>query len=67
MVTMGGSLLRCFCGRSTAPLTGLAYVLQRLQRFRAVSCEGTRLLSRIRVDGILFSLNKPLTNLLFKK
>ena len=30
-----------FCGGSTAPLTGPAYVIQRLQRFRAVSCGST--------------------------
>ena len=49
-----------FCGGSTAPLTGPAYVLQRLQRFRAVSCErntllisySVRLHLRLRVNGV---------------
>ena len=29
-----------FCGRSTAPLTGPAYVLQRLQRFELSRVDG---------------------------
>ena len=58
MPMLGGGVLFAafgvFCGGSTAPLTGPAYVLQRFQRFRAVSFGRTHFLSRFRVDGRLF-------------
>ena len=40
MATMRGTFSSLLLCRSTAPLTGLAYVLQRLHRFRAVCVNG---------------------------
>ena len=47
-------LLVYFVAEVQLPLTGPAYVLQRVQRFRVFSCGRTRFLSRFRVDGRFF-------------